>query len=272
MRTVIAHGHIFKNAGSTLDWSLKRNFGKGFCDHRDDVPMRRQGADYLNEFLNQNPQIQAISSHHLCDTSLIEDLHVIPIYMLRHPIERVLSVYNFERKQKAATPGAIAAKKYNFKDYVKWRMEPSVNKTIRDYQTIYLAGQHTAGSEKDVDRVIFERALKKLSQTQCVGIVEMFDESMCMFEEALQEYFPKIDLSYVKQNTGNVSNSRGFSQVRKVADELGDLLEDLLMNNSFDLALYRVARQKLDAGFLLIDLLDKLSTFRIRCNKLDARF
>lgn len=265
MRTVIAHGHIFKNAGSTLDWSLKRNFGKGFCDHRDDVPMRRQGADYLNEFLKQNPQIQALSSHHLCDTSPIEDLHVIPIYLLRHPIERVLSVYNFERKQKANTPGAIAAKKYNFKDYVKWRMEPSVNRTIRDYQTLYLAGQHTVGNGKDVDKIIFERALKKLSQTQCVGIVEMFDESMCVFEEELRSYFPKIDLSYIKQNAAILSVLGRRSSVQAISEELGEVFDLLLANNSFDLALYRVVRQELEKKVFVSSFRQPLRALRVRC-------
>ena len=37
MRNVILHYHLFKNAGSTLDWSLQRQFGAGFVDHRDDA-------------------------------------------------------------------------------------------------------------------------------------------------------------------------------------------------------------------------------------------
>ena len=40
MKQVILHGHIFKNAGTTLDWALKRSFGKAFVDHRRDDQMR----------------------------------------------------------------------------------------------------------------------------------------------------------------------------------------------------------------------------------------
>ena len=36
-RKVIIHKHLFKNAGTTFDWSLHKNFGNDFCDHRDDV-------------------------------------------------------------------------------------------------------------------------------------------------------------------------------------------------------------------------------------------
>jgi len=110
MRTFIAHGHIFKNAGATFDWALGRNFGEGFCDHRDDERMRLEGAPYLVQYLQDNPHIDAISFHHVCVTSGIEGIDIVPVYMLRHPIERIVSVYNFERKQASSTPGAIAAK------------------------------------------------------------------------------------------------------------------------------------------------------------------
>ena len=42
-RPVILHCHLFKNAGSTLDWSLQRQFGSTFIDHRDGDSMRFGG-------------------------------------------------------------------------------------------------------------------------------------------------------------------------------------------------------------------------------------
>ena len=36
-KDVIVHIHIFKNAGSSFDSSLRENFGKNFVDHRDDA-------------------------------------------------------------------------------------------------------------------------------------------------------------------------------------------------------------------------------------------
>ena len=39
-RPVILHCHLFKNAGSTLDWSLHKQFGSTFVDHRDGDSMR----------------------------------------------------------------------------------------------------------------------------------------------------------------------------------------------------------------------------------------
>jgi hypothetical protein len=42
-RLVILHNHLFKNAGTTIDWSLGRELGSAFVDHRDDAGMK-QGA------------------------------------------------------------------------------------------------------------------------------------------------------------------------------------------------------------------------------------
>ena len=36
-RHVLIHAHLFKNAGTTFDFSLQRSFGEQFVDHRDDA-------------------------------------------------------------------------------------------------------------------------------------------------------------------------------------------------------------------------------------------
>lgn len=264
MRTVIAHGHIFKNAGTTFDWALERNFGKRFCDHREDKLMLQQGAPYLTQYLLENPHINAISSHHMCDASTIDELDIIPVYILRHPVERILSVYNFERKQKSSTPGSIAAKKYNFRDYVQWRMDPKVNRTIRNYQTIYLAGAHTRKSSTACTLDVFNAAMVKV-QNSLVGLVEKFDASMIKFEESLKKRSIELDLSYVRQNVANEkSRSNGVSYI---ANTLGDGFKQVLDENSYDLALYCAVTQlfeKDDAE----ESAEKLADFRRRCARL----
>jgi Sulfotransferase family len=266
MRTVIAHGHIFKNAGTTFDWSLKRNFGTDFCDHRDDDLMLRHGASYLGQYLRENPGIRAISSHHLCDTSAIEGIEVIPVYLLRHPVERILSVYSFERKQESSSPGATAAKKYNFKDYVKWRMEPNVNAVIRNYQTVYLAGQQGVSPVQQCTASVYNIAMSKL-QASLVGIVEQFDASMVRFEEAFKKRHVAIDLSYVKQNVGSEDTALNTDVVSFIAEALGDLLKEVLSNNAYDLALYCAATQQLEQEEVSA-YPDKLAEFKTRCARL----
>ena len=53
MRHVILHGHIFKNAGTSFDWSLERSFGEAFVDHREDKLMREGRDKHLEAFLTE---------------------------------------------------------------------------------------------------------------------------------------------------------------------------------------------------------------------------
>ena len=133
MRHVILHGHIFKNAGTTFDWSLRKNFGNSFLDHRQDQLMRQDGSAHLQQLLLDSPQLKAISSHHM--TRALPEMAQVrftQIYLLRHPLLRLRSVYDFERKQRGQTPGSKAAKSKSFRDYVEWRMQQTVAHTIRN--------------------------------------------------------------------------------------------------------------------------------------------
>jgi len=135
-RKILIHCHIFKNAGTTFDWSLQRTFGQAFIDHRDDEPMRT-GAAYLGPYLQEQRQgqLKALSSHHVrFPLPELENIKLIPLVLLRNPIDRAGSVYSFERQQKSNSPGAINAKKLTFPEYIDWRMEPQANGVLRNAQ------------------------------------------------------------------------------------------------------------------------------------------
>ena len=272
MRVVIAHGHIFKNAGSTFDWSLQRNFGDGFLDHRDNKSMRERGASHLLELVREQPGLQALSSHCLCRPLPEEDgISFEPVYFLRHPLERIASVYAFERQQDADTAGAQAAKQLNFRRYVAWRMQAEVPRTIRDYQTCNIAGKHETERLREVNFRTLKGAMDNLWGIRCVGVVDRYDDSMVVFEHALHEYFPGLDLAYIKQNVRSRGwLSRDFNgRVLDTQRRLGKLLAQVLANNSFDLALYRFANQKLDEAIREIPEYDeKLVEFLQRCQHL----
>jgi len=271
LRTVITHGHIFKNAGTTFDWSLQRNFGDGFLDHREDRVMRERGTAHLGELLQDQTQLRAVSSHHLCHRMPeLSDCRVLPVYLLRHPLQRIASVYDFERRQQAETPGARAAKQKSFKDYVAWRMQPGVPRTIRNYQTIYLAGVHNYSDELEPGLDIFGTAMSTVRQTPLIGVVERYDESMVLMEHSLRDYFPDLDLSYVRQNvTRRGWFGRRSSSATSVLSRLGSLQQTVVDNNSLDLAIYQLVSRRLDgmierySGFTA-----HLQDFRRRCEEL----
>ncbi|RLA55301.1 MAG: hypothetical protein DRQ98_05595 [Gammaproteobacteria bacterium] len=271
MRHIILHGHIFKNAGTTFDWSLKKNFGKSFLDHRQDELMRKNGRAHLAQLLSDESGLCAISSHHMTkELPELPEVNFIPVHLLRHPIERIRSVYDFERKQRGVTPGAKAAKSKSFKEYVEWRMRQDVSRTIRNYQTAYLAGHHRRSTDVNIISRHFVDAVEMVTNVSLVGLVERYDESMVVLEDALRAYFPEIDLSYVAQNVSarKSAQSGDGGATEEILGELGSLQKTVIDENSFDLALYQVARVRLQAridsteGFA-----EKLREFCERCSK-----
>ena len=270
MRRVLAHGHIFKNAGTTLDWSLARSFGDNFLDHRDDRIMREHGTRHIAELVRERPGLTALSSHHLVhQLPQVSGVEMVPIYLLRHPLERIDSVYHFERRQQADTAGALAARRKSFRDYVAWRMAPGTPRTIRNYQTIYLAGVHNYSEDFEPGPGIFGTAMKTVRNSPLIGIVERYDESMVVIEHYLREALPALDLSYIRQNVTRRGWLRRDSSAASVLRRLGNLANTVVNNNSLDLALYQLVNRRLDDMIDRIeDFAARLGDFRSRCDAL----
>ncbi len=273
MRLLLAHGHIFKNAGTTLDWSLARNFGTGFLDHRDDKIMREHGTRHIAELLAEQPDLRALSSHHLVHKMPeVEGCRIVPIYLLRHPLARISSVYNFERQQEADTAGARAAKQKSFRDYVEWRMQSGVPRTIRNYQTIYLAGVHNYSEDFEPGLGIFGTAMSTVRSNPLIGVVERYDETMVVIEHHLKGDLPDLDLSYIRQNVSRRGLfGRSSEGVDSVVKRLGALAQTVVDNNSLDLAIYQLVNRRLDDMIARIEQFDeRLRDFRARCDSLKS--
>jgi len=265
-RIVVLHNHIFKNAGSTIDWALERNFGRAFVDHRADDLMR-QGPGYLGPYLQANRQIQALSSHHLTmPLPQLADVRLMMIMMFRHPIERVTSVYNFERAQISDThPGVIHARKLSLRDYILWRMRPEVGATIRDFHARKMLPPLRLGQNIINDDL--DNLKKQLSGMELLGLLERFDESMVLFEDALSQVFPNIDLSYVAQNVGQDRSVMQEERLGKLRADIGDEVYELLVsNNHHDLKLLSFVECEFESRISAIDNFpDRLAEFRSRC-------
>jgi len=55
MRHIILHHHIFKNAGMTLDFSLKRQFGDAFANIHDATSDGMVDETMLFDYLDRHP-------------------------------------------------------------------------------------------------------------------------------------------------------------------------------------------------------------------------
>ena len=267
-RPVIVHCHLFKNAGSTLDWSLHRQFGSGFIDHRDDDSMRR-GAAYLKPYLETHREVSAISSHHIRFPLPVSDkLHLLPLISLRHPIDRARSVYDFERRQEANTPGAIQAKKLSFADYVRWRMQPDVAPTIRNFHCSFC----TSNFDSMIGEPAYLESLAMLIKTPLLVIVERYDESMVLIEQLLGDHFPGIDLSYLRQNETFGREVELMERIDSVFEQLGpELTVEFREKNHWDMRLYENALAIHGERLGALGNLNKLmADFQARCRLLSV--
>jgi len=270
-RNIIIHAHIFKNAGSSFDSSLLKNFKDAFIDHREDRELIIGKQEYLNNLLESKNNISSFSSHSLHFHPLSNDkFNFISIYFLRHPIERINSVYRFEKKQlNANTNGSKMAKELSYEEYLSWYMKDSSPSTIKNCQTIFLSG--LGPSSNNIEGKFFY-ALKFINESdELFGIVDRYNESMVVFEEFLKKFFPKIDLSYIRQNITDKNINISISEkVSLFFDNLNPTLaEEILENNRYDIKLYEKANTKLDYRISKIDNFEeKLNDFNDRCELL----
>ncbi len=265
-KNIIIHVHIFKNAGSSFDDALMRNFKNNFVDHREDHLIRTD-ENFFDKFLRTNDNIEAFSSHSIFfKPKSFMDVRFHIAYMLRHPIERIKSVYTFEVKQPAGDSlGAKMAKQFNFQEYISWRMQDDAPPTIRNLQTKFLAGM---GHNANYMNKKYEQALKTLYSEPLVGIVDRYDESMVVFEEYLKTYFPNIDLSYIRRNVTDKNIELSVeNKVTKILSEFDEsLVKKINEKNYYDLTLYTKANTLLEKKINQInDFENKLFDFRGRC-------
>jgi hypothetical protein len=268
-RTIIIHNHGFKNAGSTIDWALKKNFGRGFIDHRDDENMKK-GPAYLGPYLTRHSDITALSSHHVrLPLPTLQNAKILMIMMFRHPIERVTSVYHYERKQKRAkTPGAKFARTHDLSEYVRWRLRSDVPGTIRNFHFIKLKPL-PLHRDTPADAGGLKTAQKILDTNAMTGFVDRFDESMVFFEQVLRPYFPDIDLSYRIQNVNQKPEETIGQRIEQLKKEIGkknfDALEE---HNKLDLILYEYALKQFEKKINQIADFDaRLNDFKTRCER-----
>jgi len=266
---ILLHAHLFKNAGSSLDWSLARSFDEAFLDHRDDEAMRGNPG-YLRSFLVEQRSLAALSSHWLpLPVTPVPGREVFVVALLRDPMLRLRSVYDFERRQDVDHPGTRKARSESLAAYVAWRLQPETGPVIRNYQTRMLSGTFPG----DDDRAQFDAARACLDRLTFVGLVERYDESMVLLEALLRPVFPRLDLAYVAQNVTARHDEPEDHKAQRASIEgaLGSVAEEAIRANAHDQCLYDGVVERFDATWsALPQARDRLVDFRRRCEALAA--
>ena len=99
-RNIIIHYHLFKNAGTSIDLMLEDSFGSDWIQY-DEITGKhgKMLPSHFVEYILDNKNYKAISSHRLVPPIIShKHLNVFPIILIRNPIDRAFSAYQFQVK------------------------------------------------------------------------------------------------------------------------------------------------------------------------------
>ena len=266
-RNVLVHFHIFKNGGTTFDHALKREFRRAFAEFDGDRPRYVHVPEEITAYLRDHPRVRALSSHHLrYPLPQTPDMQLLPALFLRHPLDRMHSIYRYERKQKSESPGSIHAKKFDFPEYVRWRLDQGPSNLLCDYHaTVLTCNPRLEQSAPDLDL-----ARERLREAAVCGTVDRLEDSLALAERQLSEHFPGIDLATTPQNVTSGRKATMAERMEDAEEACGsELFADVAARNTMDLELYAMAsdllQQRIDA---LADGPAHLEDYRSRCLQL----
>jgi hypothetical protein len=267
LRHIILHHHIFKNAGSTLDYALARQFPGWFMHFEDEgntiVP------DKLIEFLEQYPRAKAISSHNFGGQTFeprLADRRILASHyaMVRRPLDRLVSVYKFFRKLEPSTDLERLANSLDARSFVRVMNEQYPH--MVDNPQVLILGNNGFYA-RPIGEEEFTRAWTRLREFSLCAPVERYDEAMVTVEYFNSPNFAPdvLDLSYVKQNV-----SPALPRDDRLADLFGQELYDRLVRlNQWDERLWQCANAELDRRIGLVpNFAKRLEQFRARCAQL----
>lgn len=237
---ILFHCHLFKNAGSTIEFLLDKNFPDAH-GHLEADGFRQLTPAEITASLYQNPHWRALSSHTASLAMPDYTRPLIGLVFIRHPIDRVHSVYRYERRRtdedNIMNPSAYVAKERDFKGFVDWALDDDngYGSIIRNFQSRHILGRDDLPAAK-----------RLLKRTVCVGTVEELDLSLGVFKYSLRRYFGDMAMDYVIQNQSEGRKPELQDRIKEIELKLGpDLYRELLAKNAGDLELWAYASRLL---------------------------
>ena len=270
-RTIFLHFHIFKNAGSTVDYILKKNFSTDAIFLDTGKPRGILSFEtILHCFKKHYPNVKSLSSHQLrFPIRKNSGFNFLPMVFIRHPIDRAFSIFSFDKRRKdiKGVTGVEMAKNLPASEYFKWSITQDERYVMKNFQVIFLSSKPPLIKAETQDLKI---AIERLKECKVVGVVERMDESLLYAEENLRQWFSEIDFSFVEQNVSKEREVKLNDRLEKLRAKIGDKtyseLEDI---NKLDFKLYLKANKILDEKLKSVENFDeKMLDFKKRCKNL----
>jgi hypothetical protein len=245
-RDVLAHFHIFKNAGVSIDASLRESFGRAWESFDPAVDWTNVTTARVLRFLERRPALRAFSSHQLRWPSPdTPGVRIHPIVFVRHPIDRVASIYSYSRHL-----GDAEASARTFPEYVDWITRPAGQIVASSFQTLFLSDDEELVSRPELGpptratAAHLEQAMRRIDSLSAFGLVERFDDSVAWLAATLAPTFPELRLRSRHENAQRPAAPLA-QRLEEIAIALGPALHKRLVRcNEADLELYRYTVQR----------------------------
>jgi hypothetical protein len=267
-RPIILHYHIFKNAGTTIDLILENIFGENAKridakKPRDLVPNRA-----VLQYVANNHSINSVSSHQLRFPAPEDsNFSFLPMVFIRHPIDRIFSIYSYNKKRNDEIRLVKEAKEKSASEYILWNLNSEKSRDMKNFQVQFITNPINKVEQSPND---LEIAKKLLHELFLCGVVDRLDESLVLAEESLRPFFNEIDFSYIRRNVSTDRPENLQERIKEAHRTVGDdLMNRLKEENSQDLHLYEFSKSLLDERINEIEGFDeKMEDFKSRCGKL----
>jgi hypothetical protein len=266
-RFLIVHYHIFKNGGSTITSILEREFRNSFATVHGPDDVSVVDLTSLADFISSYESVQAISSHHLrYPKPVLPNIIVFDCCFLRHPLDRLQSLYSYFQRIEADDPLCRLARQENPRSFFK-KLIDSAPHLISNVQVTMLA--QGGAFTRPVDTPDVEAASDVVAKMAIPGLVEKFDRSLVAAEYFLKPAFPRLRLDYLPQNVSRPLGANPVDRQGWLMHSWGSDLYATLENlNQCDLELWRRADREVTRRIDLVpDAEQRLAEFRARCLK-----
>jgi hypothetical protein len=236
---LLIHYHLFKNAGTSVDAILRRNFGNRWINTEFPPRSQEDHQAAIRRFIADDPHLAAISSHTLMlPVPRIEGVEILPILFVRHPLDRMRSAYEFERRQDATTVGSRLARENDLAGYIRARLAIPGDRACRDFQVARLAMALPASEGSEA-----ERALAAAERLPFVGLVEAFQDSVQRLRQLVRPMFSNFQCFDAWENSTKGRQRTLEQRLADIREELGEECFAMVIKaNKGDVTLYETVQ------------------------------